>query len=307
MESSVSTIVCPNCGANPQNHNNCEYCGSLLVRFADKNIPIVEEKYGSKAFKFDGLKEALTVNLEEQARTNGHNHIHTMIKSWPLVLALDVTNPKSQNELIEYTLSDGTPVIVRPKYTETDEQSLVICIRFYETTKPIKGDGQKKAHDRFKQLDIFPLFSLQVDNFETLEGTIAGKVYQYYLNFGRDIDGAAAIITQYFSYNCNAATADKLKLNYTQSSLTDEEYDNNKRNVNKKKRVAKFGGHYTIILGAIITGLGIFALVTSSSMFEGDELSEMILMSLGVIAIGAFILIWGFKGLHVNLKDKKIR
>ncbi len=34
MENQVQTIVCPNCGANATNHHNCEYCGSLLVRFA---------------------------------------------------------------------------------------------------------------------------------------------------------------------------------------------------------------------------------------------------------------------------------
>ena len=34
MENQVQTIVCPNCGANASNHSNCEYCGSILVRFA---------------------------------------------------------------------------------------------------------------------------------------------------------------------------------------------------------------------------------------------------------------------------------
>lgn len=32
MEYEIKTIVCPNCGANTTNHQNCEYCGSMLVR-----------------------------------------------------------------------------------------------------------------------------------------------------------------------------------------------------------------------------------------------------------------------------------
>lgn len=34
MDNQLHTIVCPNCGANATNFKNCEYCGSLLVRFA---------------------------------------------------------------------------------------------------------------------------------------------------------------------------------------------------------------------------------------------------------------------------------
>lgn len=34
----AGTITCPNCGANTTNHQNCEYCGSLLVQVADKEF-----------------------------------------------------------------------------------------------------------------------------------------------------------------------------------------------------------------------------------------------------------------------------
>ena len=37
MEKQIQAIVCPNCGANAHNHLNCEYCGSILVRFADES------------------------------------------------------------------------------------------------------------------------------------------------------------------------------------------------------------------------------------------------------------------------------
>lgn len=34
----AQTITCPNCGANTTNHQNCEYCGSLLVQIANKDF-----------------------------------------------------------------------------------------------------------------------------------------------------------------------------------------------------------------------------------------------------------------------------
>lgn len=36
----LKTYVCPNCGANATNAQNCEYCGSLLVRFVDKGVSL---------------------------------------------------------------------------------------------------------------------------------------------------------------------------------------------------------------------------------------------------------------------------
>ena len=171
----VSTIVCPNCGANASNFHNCEYCGSLLVRFVDKNIPLDEEKYSKQALKLEGLEDALTKNLEEQAITNGRNHIHTHIRiDGENRVELDVTNPKAQTELVLYKLSKDKIARVKPtNVPETEEQSLVICVRFFEPYHLLR-------HRRFKELDIYNLFSLQVDTYgNQKDGTKLGTVYQY--------------------------------------------------------------------------------------------------------------------------------
>lgn len=64
MENQTRTIVCPNCGANPTNHHNCEYCGSMLVRFVDKNLNLDINKYGKNAeVTIDGLEESIKSNL----------------------------------------------------------------------------------------------------------------------------------------------------------------------------------------------------------------------------------------------------
>ena len=240
MDNQLHTIVCPNCGASASNHQNCEYCGSLLVRFADKNISIDENQFGHSAFKFSGLEEALTKNLEEQARTSGRNHIHTFIKSPSLGLDLDVTNPKAQTELLLYSWGNDNTFRIKPTIQpNTDEQSLVICIRFYEITNKWWAadtryshgiaaefnDYNSEAHTRFQGMLIYDLFSLQTDTLVDEEsGMKVGTVYQYYLNFGRDVEGAASIITQYLLGNYEIANPQTLRLAYELSSSTDEEY-----------------------------------------------------------------------------------
>ena len=62
----LTAINCPNCGAATTNHKNCEYCGSLLVRFVDKGIELAQTSYINNAKVLPGLIEKLTENLEIQ-------------------------------------------------------------------------------------------------------------------------------------------------------------------------------------------------------------------------------------------------
>ena len=59
----LQTIVCPNCGANTTNHENCEFCGSLLVRFEDKNIEFDEDNYNDPGIVDTKLGDILSVHL----------------------------------------------------------------------------------------------------------------------------------------------------------------------------------------------------------------------------------------------------
>ena len=62
----METIVCPNCGANSTSRNRCDFCGSVLVRFADKNITDLEKKFGKGVTIIPGLDDALEENLRLQ-------------------------------------------------------------------------------------------------------------------------------------------------------------------------------------------------------------------------------------------------
>lgn len=59
----MEAIVCPNCGANATNHENCEYCGSLLVRFVDQNIQYNEDNYNDPEIVETKLGDILDMHL----------------------------------------------------------------------------------------------------------------------------------------------------------------------------------------------------------------------------------------------------
>lgn len=59
----MKAIVCPNCGANATNHENCEFCGSLLVRFEDLNIQYDEDNYNDPDIVESPLGDILSLHL----------------------------------------------------------------------------------------------------------------------------------------------------------------------------------------------------------------------------------------------------
>ena len=62
----LKVLKCPNCGANTTNAQNCEYCGSLLVRFVDKGIDLSKTSYTNDSVTFPGLAAELKRNLKLQ-------------------------------------------------------------------------------------------------------------------------------------------------------------------------------------------------------------------------------------------------
>lgn len=58
METQIKTVVCPNCGANATNLQNCEYCGSMLVRCCD----MIENKTDEIAELLDEIRNKTYVS-----------------------------------------------------------------------------------------------------------------------------------------------------------------------------------------------------------------------------------------------------
>jgi len=79
----INTVTCPFCGANATNLRNCEYCGSLFVRYTDDNVQADTDSLFDKdksftGFIFSGLEEELRKNISLQTQ---ESFIVTDVKS----------------------------------------------------------------------------------------------------------------------------------------------------------------------------------------------------------------------------------
>lgn len=178
MEANV--IKCPNCGASSSNHTNCEYCGSLLVRFVDKGIDLHGTSYLDNSFVFPGLIEALKKNLEYQKERRGS--VETSILF---------------HDKLGYNIGyyDGFHICVDgDDLKEGIEPYLSVGYDFVDVLNP-SGDETKKIKDlmitRLSLLKSFPLFEKD----ETTDED--GFLYRsYYLDMGQDAEGAARLISE---------------------------------------------------------------------------------------------------------------
>ena len=183
-------LKCPNCGANASNHNNCEYCGSLLVRFVEKGIDLSQTTYLDDTETFPGLINALKQNLQLQESTNES------------VVTTDIVGPVKWNDVgRDYigcvlrngniTFSDDTPVPSKSKKG--------ICIFFTFATYVDSGQEyfnqiQEEIRKRFKSLDCYPLFMEHICHY-TFKGE-KRKGYEYFIDFGEDAEGAARLLSK---------------------------------------------------------------------------------------------------------------
>lgn len=169
----MKVIKCPNCGANAKNHTNCEYCGSLLVRFVDKGIEIKDTSYIDNSMVFPGLLEELKKNVEYQKERRDdattsilfQDKLGDQIGYYSGMHIINMKDGSEPNLSVGYTLIDGP------------------CSKV------------KNIHDliitRLSLLKSFPLFEKKVwtdeDDFLYRE---------YYLNMGQDAEGAARLISE---------------------------------------------------------------------------------------------------------------
>lgn len=184
-------LKCPNCGANATNHQNCEYCGSLLVRFVDKGINLSNTSYMSDSEVFPGLIQHLQQNLKMQENTNESvaTDIYRQIGkngyySDGFVMSILQTGKCSWIDGQSITLGEGN-------------QGLCVCILFY-TYRNCKSDSYEKDYNifsskilnRFEKLDCFPLFTPHTSYNDSLLRC------EYAIDFGKDVEGAARLISE---------------------------------------------------------------------------------------------------------------
>ena len=185
-------LRCPNCGANTTNADNCEYCGSLLVRFIDKGIDLSKTSYLDDTETFPGLINALKQNLQLQESTKEE------------VVTTDIVGPVTHNsagrDYIGCVLRNGNIIHLDGSPVPSTSKK-GICISFCFDPYLDKKDTeefntiQEKRRKHFKTLDCYPLFMEHI-SFHTDNLGYKRKSYEYFIDFGEDAEGAARLISK---------------------------------------------------------------------------------------------------------------
>jgi len=194
MENNTKTITCPNCGANPSNMMNCEYCGSMLIRFAENNITVDDTKYGKTARIIPGLMDALQTNLSLQEAG--------------LDESISVTEITCQG--FTYQIVPTSEATFGMKMNNPFEsQGCELTFRLPFATRSFDANAAANARLRlalFKEMDCFILFK-QIN---------APDGEYFFINFGADYETAARMLTSIIYeltgdtyYECNTYSIEK--------------------------------------------------------------------------------------------------
>lgn len=166
-------LVCPNCGANITNTENCEYCGSLLVRFIEKGIDLRRTSYLDNSRIFDTLLSKLKLSLQMREQSSHFKPVAVDIYKYPFIHICSVVQSGS------CTYADGTPI------PRSSSKGMIVVFQFDKDTI----DKQMK----FKGLDCYPLFT-ERDSIVNILG-FKSLITEYYINFGNDAEGAARLLS----------------------------------------------------------------------------------------------------------------
>lgn len=187
MEGQISAIVCPNCGATTTNHQNCDFCGSLLVRFEGAGVDLEQTSYLSNSFCLPGLLDALEENLRLQ-----YEHPKSMVATF-------VIDPFHETRSI---VNSVCSVLSSDKLFSLHKRvsgRLAVSLGFSQVVGNVAGYEsynleKQKHHDAFTKLPSCQLFRRKIE-FSEIDGH-KYKNYTYDIDFGGDAEGAARIISE---------------------------------------------------------------------------------------------------------------
>ena len=195
MEANV--IKCPNCGASSTNHTNCEYCGSLLVRFVDKGIDLSTTSYLTNSKVYAGLIDALKQNLDRQELSESAVETGIFYKSSSTVkLSRKRHGVATVFRSGSTTWSDRDPIKLGDK-----NRGLVIKFSFdkHADGNDVSDERIEKQHQEFKSLGSFPLFTSHYGIYMRPGSSSRFRSQEYAIDFGQDVEGAARLISEVLS------------------------------------------------------------------------------------------------------------
>ena len=190
----LKTYTCPNCGATTTNAENCEYCGSLLVRFEAKGISAKNMSYYFDESKLlPGLVDGLEKHLKLQEMNSDEGVITDIILP---VQVFKEPGVYMQGKALqrEYCVlsskdcfwSDGVEAFV-----DADDEQLAIAFEFPKNCDDkYNASYYVQAHEKFKKMDCYDLFLHR----KVRDGN--NKINdEYCIDFGPDAVGAAHLIS----------------------------------------------------------------------------------------------------------------
>lgn len=189
----LKTYVCPNCGANTTNSKNCDYCGSLLVRFVEKSINIDSvpaiNQYDWSTELIDNLKKNLQLQYD--------NPDGTEVKTNICGGQVDISVFSPANKV--WTWADKTEI---EEFNSID-RGLIITLTFFDYrtllgTRPLQYQKKLNIQDQyqrnFKNLELHSLFTAHESRMSDMGYNITYT--EYAIDFGQDAEGAAKLISR---------------------------------------------------------------------------------------------------------------
>lgn len=189
----LKSLVCPHCGANTTNMQNCEYCGSLLVRFVDKGIDINNTSYNNGDTVFPGLLTELRNNLKFQLENPNEKTCTTDI-FWP-------RNDGGNGYLCIGRSMSLNWVDNSPMNLGSSHNGLIVSVNFstyFDQQFSAFNKEMDEQLSKFKKLKSFELFTSHTCTYKDDQGySRCGRVYA--IDFGNDAEGASALISEILS------------------------------------------------------------------------------------------------------------
>lgn len=160
----MKTIQCPSCGAAATNLQNCEFCGSLFVRYEPNNIvlDVSQENGVFSGFIFPNLESALKKNIELQVKSNYQENIIMDICLPNGDVLFQVVNSSCLAD--EYLLNPSIP-------------GLAIYLAF---------DDEETVENRFLSIAESKLF----------KKSFFDGIPTYAIDFGKDVTGASYLVSK---------------------------------------------------------------------------------------------------------------
>ncbi len=226
--------ICPNCGANITNTYNCEFCGSLLVRFVEAGINIDSiSEYTSDAHVFNGMQEELDKHLAYKKR-NPNEYVQTNINNNIMVIV-------STKSLTDF---DG-----RPFFEKADVDGLGICLWFKR-----ENEEERIQLERFKELKSFSLFTHRITRRQEIVGfdkehNAISQIYtydEYAIDFGLDSKSAARFCSEIIAEVYNLSRSSNLVY------LTETQSDKEREHRRLEEEMNSSGNAYIICINILV-------------------------------------------------------